>query len=36
VSICSLIYPARKAHAPPYYIVICSLSGSTSLNTLSN
>ena len=26
--VCSLSYPARKAHAP-YYIVICGLSGCT-------
>jgi hypothetical protein len=28
VCVCSISYPARKAHAP-YYIAICSLSGST-------
>jgi hypothetical protein len=28
VRVCSLLYPARKTHAP-YYIVICGLSAST-------
>jgi hypothetical protein len=31
----SLIYPARKAHAP-YYFVICGLSGCISFSTLSH
>jgi hypothetical protein len=31
--VCSLSYPACKAHAP-YYVVICDLSGSTKLLTL--
>jgi hypothetical protein len=34
VYVCSLSYPARKAHAP-YYIVICGMSGFTVFSMLS-
>jgi hypothetical protein len=35
VCLCSLRYPACKAHAP-YYIVTCGLSGLQYFSTLSN
>ena len=35
VCVCSICYPARKAHVP-YYIVICSLSGSYFSHYLTN
>jgi len=35
MSVCNLIYPACKAHAP-YYIVVCDMYGCTTIHCFIN